>query len=283
MTEIDPGSSSGGYRLFDTHAHLCDPAFDGDRGEVLERAKDAGVESIIAVGETLQDARSNLALARDYPWIIRAAAGLFPTILDLEQAEALVQWIRRHADDLVAIGEVGLDYWKVEDGAERDVQREIFLRFVSLAMELDLPLNVHSRSAGAATIDLLLQCGARRVQLHAFDGRASKALPAIEAGFFLSIPPSVVRSRQKQKLVRHLPLERLLLETDSPVLGKEPGERNEPANLVHCLHAVAEIKGVAREAVAEAVEDNSLRLYGTALLGGDSHGSDSTNGSSTGE
>lgn len=271
LTEIDPGPRAGSCQLFDTHAHLCDVAFDGDRTEVLERARMAGVESIIAVGETLDDARTNLTMARDYPWILRAAAGLFPTILDLEQAELLAQWIRRHADDLIAIGEVGLDHWKVEDKGGRQIQREIFERFVALAVELDLPLNVHSRSAGAPTIELLLQCGAKRVQLHAFDGRASRAQPAIEAGYFLSVPPSVVRSRQKQKLVRQLPLQNLLLETDSPVLGAEPGERNEPANLALSLRAVAEIKGLHREAVVEAVRANSLRLYGEALLGGASH------------
>jgi TatD DNase family protein len=278
MTEIDPESAVGGCCLFDTHAHLCDPAFDGDRGEVLERARDAGVESIIAVGETLQDARANLALAHDYPWIIRPAAGLFPTILDLDQAESLAQWIRRHVEDLIAIGEVGLDHWKVEEPEDREIQRQVFERFVELAVELDLPLNVHSRSAGAPTIELLLQCGARRVQLHAFDGRAAKAQPAIEAGFFLSVPPSVVRSRQKQKLVQRVPLQNLLLETDSPVLGREPGERNEPANLGVSLQAVAELKGVHREAVVEAVRDNSLRLYGEALLGGARHRSESTSG-----
>ena len=278
MTEIDSESAAGDRCLFDTHAHLCDPAFDGDRGEVLARARDAGVESIIAVGETLQDARANLALAHDYPWIIRPAAGLFPTILDLDQAESLAQWIRRHVEDLIAIGEVGLDHWKVEEPKDREIQRQVFERFVELAVELDLPLNVHSRSAGAPAIELLLQCGARRVQLHAFDGRAAKAQPAIEAGFFLSVPPSVVRSRQKQKLVRQVPLQNLLLETDSPVLGREPGERNEPANLEVSLQAVAELKGVHREAVVEAVRDNSLRLYGEALLGGASHRSDSTSG-----
>jgi len=279
MIEIDAGTRAGGYRLFDTHAHVCDPAFDGDRYEVLERARDAGVESIVAVGETLQDARSNLALAHEYPWIIRAAAGLFPTILDLDQAASLVQWIRRHADDLIAIGEVGLDHWKIEDREDREIQREILERFVVLAVELDLPLNVHSRSAGAATIELLLRCGAKKVQLHAFDGRAAKAQPAIEAGFFLSVPPSVVRSRQKQKLVRQVPLWNLLLETDSPVLGAEPDERNEPANLALSLQAVAEIKGVHREAIVEATRDNSLRLYGDVLLGGGSYSCESTSGS----
>jgi TatD DNase family protein len=150
----------------------------------------------------------------------------------------------------------------VKEEKDRELQREIFKRFIGLAAEVDLPLNVHSRSAGRQAIDLLLGSGAARVQLHAFDGRASTALPAVEAGFFFSIPPSVVRSRQKQKLVKRLPLACLLVETDSPVLGPEPGSRNEPANLPLALRAVAEIKALPEEAVAEAVTANAARLYG---------------------
>lgn len=265
MTEARSNPDPRVVRLFDCHAHLCDPAFDRDRPRVLDRARQAGIEAIIAVGETLSDARVNLHLSQRYPWIVRAAAGLFPTILDLDQAVELEEWIRRHADELVAIGEVGLDYWKVQDEADREVQREIFRRFVAVSLELDLPLNVHSRSAGGPTISLLLECGAEKVQLHAFDGRASRALPAVEAGFMLSVPPSIVRSRQKQKLVRQVPLESLLLETDSPVLGAEPAERNEPAYLARALDAVAELKNLSREEVAETVAENSRRLYGAAL------------------
>ena len=97
--------------------------------------------------------------------------------------------------------------------------RGIFSGFIDLALELDLPLNVHSRSAGRHTVRLLLERGARKVLLHAFDGKASSALAAVEAGYFFSIPPSVVRSRQKQKLLKQLPVSCLLVETDSPVLG----------------------------------------------------------------
>ncbi len=103
------------------------------------------------------------------------------------------------------------------------------------------------------------------MQLHAFDGKASTALPAVEAGYFFSIPPSVVRSRQKQKLVKHLPLTCLLVETDSPVLGPEPGARNEPANLLLAIRAIAEIKGLPEPSVAEAVSENAARLYGSLL------------------
>jgi TatD DNase family protein len=213
--------------LIDTHAHLCSPEFGHDLGEVLARACAAGVEAVIAVGETLADAERNLDLAEKFP-MVKPAAGLYPTFLDCDQAEKMHAFIRSHRAQLAAIGEVGLDHWVVTEEKDRDVQREIFAGFIRLSKDLDLPLNVHSRSAGRQTVACLLESGAARVQLHAFDGKASAALPAVEAGYFFSIPPSVVRSRQKQKLVKHLPLACLLVETDSPVLGAEPAVR-EPA------------------------------------------------------
>lgn len=251
--------------LIDTHAHLCAPEFEEDLPETLERARAAGVEGVVAVGETLEDALRNLELARLYPGFVAPACGLFPTHLDEEAAATLCELARERRDELIAIGEVGLDYWKVQGTEERELQRKIFGKFIDLALELDLPLNVHSRSAGHHAIAFLLERGARRVQLHAFDGKASRARAGVEAGFHFSVPPSIVRSAQKQKLVRHLPLSCLLLETDSPVLGAEAGERNEPANLSVGLDAIARIKGEARDAVAEAILENTRRLYGGRL------------------
>ena len=247
--------------LVDTHAHIGAADFDPDRDAVLDRARAAGVTAVVAVGETLTDAHRNLELAEGYP-MLKPAAGLYPTHLDPEQAEATAAFIRRHRLRLAAIGEVGLDYWVVKDEAHKAVQREIFSDFIRLAREVDLPLNVHSRSAGRHAVALLLANDAVRVQMHAFDGKASAALPAVEAGYFFSIPPSVVRSRQKQKLVRQLPLDCLLVETDSPVLGPDPQTRNEPGNLPLCLSAIAEIKGVPEAAIREAVVENTRRLYG---------------------
>ena len=157
---------------------------------------------------------------------------------------------------------MGLDYWITKDEAQREIQREIFRSFIDLSKELSLPLNVHSRSAGRHAVDLLFESAAEKDQLHAFDGRAAAALPAVEAGFFFSIPPSIVRSEQKRKLVRKLPLSCLLVETDSPVLGPVPQERNEPANALVSIKAVAEIKGIAEAETAEAIQENILRLYG---------------------
>ena len=246
--------------LTDTHTHICDATFDADREVVLARAAAAGIGAMVAVGEDLADARKNLALAGAYP-ILKPAAGLYPTHLDRAAAAAMMDFIRAHRSTLAAVGEVGLDFWVVKNREERAVQEAIFAGFVDLALELDLPLNVHSRSAGRHAVELLLSRDARRVQMHAFDGKITAARPALEAGYYFSIPPSVVRSRQKQKLLRHLPLSSLLVETDSPVLGPDPGIRNEPANLMVAIDAIAEIKALTPAAVRAAVAANTQALY----------------------
>jgi TatD DNase family protein len=240
---------------------MCDPSFDEDRDAVLDRARNAGVKAIIAVGEDLTDARKNVALSQQYP-ILKPAAGLYPTYLDLKQARQMADFLRGNKSRIVAIGEVGLDYWVVKEDSDKALQREILKMFIDLSKELNLPLNIHSRSAGRHAIALLLENNAARVQMHAFDGKAGAALPAVEAGYFFSIPPSVVRSRQKQKLVKRLPLSCLLIETDSPVLGAAPDERNEPANIGQSVTAIAEIKDVSEEEVIAAVSENTERLYG---------------------
>jgi len=247
--------------LVDTHAHLCDPAFHPDLAAVCRRAAHAGVAAIVAVGEDLPDARRNLKLAAQYS-AIKPAAGLYPTHLDPEAADQMIAWIRQNQDHLCAIGEVGLDFWAVKDPAGKALQQEIFKLFIQLSNELDLPLNVHSRSAGRQAIALLQKLDARKVQLHAFDGKFTTAQPALEAGYFFSMPPSVLGSRQKQKLLKHLPLHCLLVESDSPVLGPDPAQRNEPCNLVIAVKAIADIKGVSFEKVTDQLYANTGRLYG---------------------
>jgi TatD DNase family protein len=251
-------------KIVDTHTHICDKAFDPDRQDVLQKAAATGVGAIIALGENMADARRNIELADEHP-LIYPAAGLYPTILDFDQAEQMQSFIRKERAKLVAIGEVGLDFWIVKEAPQKALQKEILKGFVNLSKELDLPLNIHSRSAGRHAIALLLENGAARVQMHAFDGKASAALPAVEAGYFFSIPPSVVRSRQKQKLVKNLPLSCLLVETDSPVLGPEPGQRNEPANVTVSIRAIAELKNISKSEVIESVAENTKRLYGNIL------------------
>ena len=247
--------------LVDTHAHLCSSDFDIDRGEVLARAEDTGVCAVVSVSENLEDVRKNYELAQRYP-IVKPAAGLYPGNIDPVERGRMLELVRSSGSEFLAIGEVGLDFWIAKEDAERELQRTVFREYIAIAGVLDLPLNVHSRSAGRYAVEMLLEGNAKKVQLHAFDGKFSAARPAVEAGYFFSIPPSIVRSPQKQKLVRSLPLSCLLLESDSPVLGPDPQIRNEPANILVAAGAIAEIKQVSVEVILEAVWENTCRLYG---------------------
>lgn len=251
--------------LVDVHAHLTAEDFDRDREAVLGAAAAANVQRILVVSETFEDAQSVLALAARYP-LIRPCLGLHPVYPDASQVEPLVELIVQHQGQLAAIGEVGLDYWIIQNETEREMQRKILARFVALSNDLELPLNVHSRSAGRHAIAWLKDCGARSVLLHAFDGKASAALEGLEAGYYFSIPPSLVRSAQKQKLVRQLPLDRILLESDAPVLGPTPAERNEPKNIALTCEAIARLKQVTPEDVAARSTKNARHLFPRAFI-----------------
>ncbi|MEM1250261.1 MAG: TatD family hydrolase [Acidobacteriota bacterium] len=251
--------------LFDTHAHLCSPRFAQDLDAVLHRAQSHGVAAIVAVSETAEDAEATLDLATRHA-AVRPAVGLYPTVLDFEQADRLETLLRQRRDEIFAVGEIGLDHWKVKEPDELELQERLFRRFVRLAKELDLPVNVHSRSAGRRTLEVLLEEQAPRVQMHAFDGRAAKARPGVEAGYFFSVPPSIVRSRQKEKLVRQLPTECLLLETDSPVLGAVADQRNEPSEVTVALEAICRLRALKADEAEAVFAENTLRLYGERLM-----------------
>ncbi len=256
--------------MIDCHAHLADASFDADRADVIARARAAGVERVLVVGESLDDDRRVLEVAAAHPELLAVCVGLHPDRFAEEREppdettlDAVCALARAERARVVAIGEVGLDRWVVKTEERRALQRACLERMAALAAELDVPLNVHSRSAGHHTIDLLAGCGAPKVLMHAFDGKAGHAVRAFEAhGFLFSIPPSIVRSRQKEKLVAALPLDALCLESDSPVLGPTREERNEPANLAAAVAAIARIKEVDEDRVREVTTANARGLFG---------------------
>uniref|UniRef100_A0A383WPV6 TatD related DNase n=1 Tax=Tetradesmus obliquus TaxID=3088 RepID=A0A383WPV6_TETOB len=270
--------------IIDCHSHFYTPQFSrADIPGLAAAARHAGVQAIVTVPESLQDCEAVLQLAREEP-IVQACAGLHPvqpihadgqfysscrSVQDVSEVSPVLAFIRKHASELVAVGEVGLDFsphvvGKVHSEEEqrlRDVQREVFKQQIQLANELGLPVNVHSRSAGHYAIDTLIECNAGGALLHAFDGKLGHALRGAAAGFYFSVPPSIVRSPQKQKLVKGLPLDRLVLETDAPALGPDKGSVNVPANITVSCAEVAKIKGVSAEEVAAVTTNNALTLF----------------------
>jgi TatD DNase family protein len=257
--------------MIDCHAHLASAEFDADRTAVCRRAFAAGVRAVLIVGEDAVDNARVLGVVADGA---REGSALLPCLgfhpdrfadgLPLPtraETDAAIAQVRAHAPALAAIGEVGLDYWYTKDPVRRRAQGTLLEELAALSKELGLPLNVHSRSAGHYAVDLLFAAGAERVLMHAFDGKAAHAVRAAEAGYLFSVPPSVVRSDQKQKLVRRLPLESLALESDSPVLGPDRDGRNEPANLTFARDFIAHVHGVSPERVDEVTTANAQRLF----------------------
>ncbi|MGV8118726.1 MAG: TatD family hydrolase [Candidatus Xenobiia bacterium LiM19] len=247
--------------MIDVHAHLTSADFTDDIEDVITRATDAGVKAVLVAGENYDDNKKVLELCAVHP-LLRPCLGHYPSVPDRTAAFATIDLIRSHRQKIAAISEVGLDFRIAEDSSARDIQIEIFSLFIDLSRELSLPLVVHSRSAGHHAIELLASKGAEKVCMHAFDGKAGYAQIGVQRGYYFSIPPSVVRSPQKIKLVVSLPIERILLETDSPVLGRSAEERNEPAFLIHAAEEIARLKGLELSHVLKVTEENTRRLFG---------------------
>ncbi|XP_042301749.1 putative deoxyribonuclease TATDN3 isoform X5 [Sceloporus undulatus] len=215
----------------DCHCHLAAPDFEADIESVLEEAKKAKILALVVVAEHSGDFEKIIQLSERHSGFVFACLGIHPvqssptgcehsaTLQDLDAALPLIELYK---DQLLAIGEVGLDFTPrfASTEEQKKGQRQVLIKQIQLAKQFDLPLNVHSRSAGRPTINLLKEQGAEKVLLHAFDGKPSVAMEGVMAGYFFSIPPSIVRSEQ-QKLVKQLPLESICLETDSPALGPE--------------------------------------------------------------
>lgn len=244
--------------MIDVHAHLTDPSFS-DLPEVIRRAKDAGVAAVVTSitdPDDLPRAEKLVAECRGYVYL---TLGLDPTLLSDEKFSSFLRGLERV--DPVGIGEVGLDHFYIRDAPLREVQEKRFRECIRIAMSRGKPLVIHSRSAGKKALEVLFSEGAHAVLMHAFDGKAGDALVAAKRGYFFSVPASVVHSEQKQRMVRLLPIESMMLETDSPVLSPVRGERNEPANLVHSARKVAEIKGIPVERVIETTTANAAGFF----------------------
>jgi TatD DNase family protein len=254
MTEI---------RLFDSHLHLSDRAFDEDRSAVLQRARDAGVAELVSVASNPVDARRAIDLAGASPGVW-ATAGLHPHEAAAFNAELLAELEDLAAlSEVVAIGETGLDYHY--DNSPREEQRHAFRSQLQLAERTDLPVVVHSRDAEEETAALISDFAGRvRGVLHCFTGGNELLTAGLDAGWFVSFSGIVTFKKfDGAEAVRLVPADRLLIETDSPYLSPVPqrGRRNEPSHLIHTCRRVAEIRGEGPKTTAEITRYNAIVFY----------------------
>lgn len=252
-------------RLIDAHLHLADDAFSSCLDEVLFRAFSSGVEALVSCSQNLREFERLCAIKKRHPRRVYMTLGSDPATLNEGYVSEMVKLAMDSAKLLVGIGEVGLDFYYIRGEAERKKQVKFFTTWIRLAERLNLPVVVHSRSAGKYALGVLYQEEADAVLMHAFDGSVGHAAYAVKHGYMFSVPTSVWFSRQKQKLVKHLPLENIMVETDSPVLSPVRGERNEPANLRYAIEKIAEIKRVSVEKVADATFENAKSFFNLDL------------------
>ncbi|WEU40640.1 MAG: TatD family hydrolase [Candidatus Odinarchaeum yellowstonii] len=251
------------YKLIDAHCHVFSNEFDDDRLNVLQKAYKTGVIGIIESALDLKTAFKVLNELKKPSTNLKIylAVGLNPCCVTGYSFNEAYSFIEANSSDITAIGEVGLDFYLMQDSIGREKQISYFKRFISLSKEMNLPIIVHSRSAGKYAIQILVEEKAEKVLLHAFDGSFKSAKSGVENGFFFSIPPSISYSVQKQKLVEKLPLEQILLETDAPSLSPYKNIRNTPENLIISLREVAKIKKIDLTEVAETTFKNTVKLF----------------------
>lgn len=261
--------------LVDVHAHLDHSRFKDDLDDVIKRAKEAGVKSIITSGVNSRTNRLILEIAKKYD-IVKASFGLYPIdalAKELEEGEAdsfvrdteaidvdaELEWIKKNKDKCLAIGECGLDY-KWVTGKEKE-QKAIFQKVIETAEKINKPIIVHSRKAEADAVDMLESSKLKKVVMHCFSGNKKLIFKAAENGWYFSIPPVITRLQHFQMMADMVNINQLLTETDCPYLSPFPGQRNEPAFVIETIKKIAEIKRFVPEEVANNIYVNYTSVF----------------------
>ncbi len=246
--------------MIDTHTHLADLPEDA-----IERAKAAGLKGVVAVSATVATCEATLRLRERHPGFVHAALGVHPTEFFNEDLEAVLIIIRGNAKSLVAVGEIGLDYWHRlvrKDKAQRGRQAEFYVAQLTVARELDLPVSIHSRGAWRDCLGLASEHGPGRGVFHWYSGPLDVLDDVLDAGYYVSCTPALEGSPELRAAMERAPLERILVETDSPVWIKNLNRPSEPADVRLTLGHLAELKGLPRGDVEAATARNAESLFG---------------------
>ncbi|MCM1184886.1 MAG: TatD family hydrolase [Roseburia sp.] len=255
--------------IFESHAHYDDEAFDGDREVLLSAMRENGIAHIVNVGASLESTASTIALTQKYPFIY-GAAGVHPNETGALNEERFV-WLAGQCRQpkVVAVGEIGLDYhW---DEPSQEIQKKWFERQLDLARALKKPVIIHSRDAAKDTYDIMTAKRASEIGgvVHCYSYSAEMALDYVKMGFYIGIGGVVTfkNAKKMKEVAKAVPLERILLETDSPYLAPAPyrGKRNSSLYLPLIAKEIAEIKNIEYDAVTEQTDRNARKLFGIDL------------------
>ena len=255
--------------IFDTHAHYNSKQYEDDRDQVLRGLKEAGVEKVVNIAAEWGSLEATIKLTEEYPFVY-GTVGIHPDHvkdLDAERLEIIRQMSRK--DKILAIGEIGLDYyWMV---SSKEMQKEWFIRQLELAREENLPVVIHSRDAARDTFEIMrdVHAGSTQGVIHCYSGSVEMAREYVKLGYYLGIGGVVTFKNSKvlKRVVEEIPLSHLVLETDCPYLSPVPyrGKRNSSDRLTYVADAIASLKGCDREDVERITWENAHRLYGLAL------------------
>ena len=263
-------------KLIDIHAHLESSQFKKDLKETINRAKKSGVTTIINSGVNPETNRKTLELSKKYN-IIKSSFGIYPIDAIVKEIESgkenfprgikpfevdrELDWIEKHRNNCVAIGEVGLDYNWQEFTKHKNSQIKNFEKTITLAKKIEKPLIIHSRKAELDAIAILEKHQCKNVVMHCFNGKKSLIKRGIENGWLFSVPPVITRLEHFKMLVKMVPLKQLLTETDSPYLSPVAETRNEPANIAITIKEIAKIKNLDEEKIAEQIFNNAKKIF----------------------
>lgn len=251
--------------IFDSHAHYDDKQYDNDRMDVLGHLKDVNVKKVVNISNGWEDMLHTLELIEKISFMY-GTVGIHPCkVKDLTEKRLEMMKEFCHRDKVVAVGEIGLDYYWMED--PKEVQKEWFIRQLHLAKEVKLPVVIHSRDASQDTFDIMRRehAGSTGGVIHCYSGSVEMAREYVKLGYYLGIGGVVTfkNSKTLKKVVEEIPLEHLVLETDCPYLSPAPyrGKRNSSAYLPYVVTEIARLKRITEEKVEEVTYENAMRLY----------------------
>ena len=247
-------------QLFDAHTHIDMKHFQNDRDKVIARAKDAGLIGIVTCSIGTESFRRTLGIVRKHRGFMYHSAGCQVSRLTLDETKSIISLTRKYSDEIVAVGEVGLDYHWIKNLDQRKSQEPLFLMFIDLAIELNLPIVIHSRKAEAEACDILEKHFSGDVLMHCFDGSLDIAKRVDENGWFITLPANFSKYRNRLDAARIISLEQILLETDGPYLSPTEN-RNEPANITFGCKALSDLLGLPIDDVANTTTQNTRKFY----------------------